>query len=84
TAAWMFMHCLMNTIFRHLRSIIPVTLFHFAWNLAGGNVQGGIWIDGYENGINTFLSGGIAIGLIAIIVWLISIRRCPFNGNTNR
>jgi len=41
TAAWMFMHCLMNTIFRHLRSIIPVTLFHFAWNLASGNAQGG-------------------------------------------
>ena len=68
-------HIFMNTIFRHLRSIIPVTLFHFSINLAMGSF-GGLWVmDGYEMGTMDFISFGIVYGFILLVVWWISPQR---------
>lgn len=64
TVTWIVMHIIMNTIFRHLRSIITVTLFHFAWNFA---FSGHFWVDGYENGFNPMFSGAIAFGAVFLV-----------------
>jgi len=69
TVVWIVMHILIfNIIFRHLRSIIPVTLAHFAWNFA---MFGSLWMDGYDSGFFEQLSMPIAIGTVMLIVWLV-------------
>ena len=79
TFYWMVMHIVFfNGIFRHMRSIIPVTLFHFAGNFAGLR---SMWAEGLGHGghgahnlgfdSNEMIFRGIAFGLVSVILWWI-------------
>jgi len=73
--SWIMFHIFVNTIFRHLRSIITVTLFHFSMNLAMG-AREGLWqLDSYEIGSTSFISFGIVYGFIMFVIWWISPQR---------
>jgi len=72
---WIVFYILLSTIFRHLRSIIPVVLFHLSYNLAMGN-RGGLWLlDSYEVGGFIAVSFGIVFSLVMLAVWWISPQR---------
>ena len=68
---WIVMYLLLNTIFRHTRSIISVTLFHFSNNLAIGHLGFGLWVNAQQDDAFYFLSVGICIILILLITKLI-------------
>ena len=57
----MMLHIIMNMIFRRFRSIIPVTLFHFSWNLALG---GRLWVDTSDGGFDQAISSGIIVFVV--------------------
>ena len=67
TITWIVAHILFNTVFRHLRSIIPVVLLHFGGHLSLGR----LWEDDYGNGVNETLSIGIIFGFVLLMVWCI-------------
>ena len=67
TIMWVVFHVFANIIFRNLHSIIPVTLFHFSWNLSRGR----LWLADYGNGFNESLSIGIAFGSVFLVVWVV-------------
>jgi membrane protease YdiL (CAAX protease family) len=62
----MVLHIMMNMIFRRFRSIIPVTLFHFSWNIALG---GRLWVDAGDGGFNQ----AISVGIIVFVVFSICL-----------
>jgi len=64
TAMWMILYSVLNLIFRELRSLIPVTLFHAGVNLA---VAGVLWQSAYEGGLSAPLSYGIIIGVVLVV-----------------
>lgn len=64
TIGWVMMHVLFNTVFRQFRSIIPVTLYHFAWNFA---MRGDLWEYRSDASLNLLLSIGIAVGLVYLM-----------------
>ena len=68
TVSWVLFHVFINIIFRNLRSIIPVTLFHLSWNFA---LDGHLWVYGYEGGLNDSLSLVIAFGSVLLAMWVI-------------
>jgi len=65
TVTWIVAHILFNSVFRHLRSIIPVVLLHFGGHLSLGR----LWVDGHGNGVNEILS----IGIIAFILLMVRL-----------
>ena len=67
TLFWIVMHVFMNIIFRNLRSIIPVTLFHFTWNFT---LFGHLWYGDFGDYTN-MISVSIALGSILLVVWVI-------------
>jgi len=70
TFAWMMLYITMNIIFRRFSSIIPVTLFHFSWNLANGAFGGGFW-ENSDGGFNAIISFVIIFYLVLFVcvVW---------------
>ena len=68
TSLFIGLHAFMNAIFRKYRSIIAVTLCHFAWNFA---TTGGLWEDVGEGGFDPAFSGGIGIWVILMAMFFV-------------
>jgi hypothetical protein len=65
TFIFVALHAIMNTIFRHFRSIIPVTLFHASFNLAAG---GFFWYSrAAEGGINEGITYTVVFSIVLLI-----------------
>ena len=73
TFAWMLAHIMMNMFFRWYRSIIPVTLYHLAWNLSNG---GQLWADRGDEGLDFVISSLIVIfAALSICLFLPSLKK---------
>jgi len=66
TFVWMMAYIMMNIVFRRFYSIIPVTLFHFSWNLSMGSFGGGFW-ERNDGGFNAIISFIIIFYLVLFI-----------------
>jgi membrane protease YdiL (CAAX protease family) len=68
TFVWIAMHAFFNAIFRQYRSIIAVTLCHFAWNFA---MRGELWEIVYEGGFGREISAGIGMFVVLMSIFFI-------------
>jgi len=71
TGSWIMMHVLFNHNFRYFRSIIPVTLFHFASNFA---LRVDLWSYTGDSSPNDFIVRAVTIfaafAIPSMFIWL--------------
>ena len=68
TFFWLLMHILLNAVFRCFRSIIPVTMLHFAVNFSNGR----LWVNGGGDGFNTLFSLGVVVFSVVLVTETLS------------